>query len=178
LPVFNYYRFESFLTLLCFVVHELQSLAIDPMIIPNVIDDFEGSSVFFNIVHNGTGLGMALERKDGSNICLFAKYDCIVLITKQTKCTCEKICMYETTLSVLISTILSADHNTTWFCALTFMSECLSQNTYLFTKGTYKIRCHIQIFIHNLYRSYYKKNKMIISWHNKFLIWKCCLYFC
>jgi hypothetical protein len=78
-------------------------------------------------------------------------------------CTCKKYSMNETTLSVQISNILNADHNTTWFCALTYMSKIHSQNASLFTKGKYKNNIRM-------------KNIMIISWHNKFLIWRCCLY--
>ncbi|XP_060589340.1 nephrin-like [Ruditapes philippinarum] len=126
-------KFHLSVFALCFIQ---ESVSTDIVITPKVIDELEKSNVSFKCVHNGTGLRMTWRRKDQSNICYFETHDCSVLITTQdrTTCTCEKDSKNETTVSLQISNISSADHNTSWFCAVVYMTEILSQKASLLVK--------------------------------------------
>jgi hypothetical protein len=110
------------------------------MITPQDIDGTEGSNVSFKCVHNGTGLRIGWRRKDESKICQFASHDCSDLIPHdKTACTCAKDYQNVTILTLPIPNISSADHNTSWFCVVTFMTEIAKQRASLFVKGTYII---------------------------------------
>jgi hypothetical protein len=116
------------------------------MITPKYIDGTEGSNVSFKCVHNGTGLRMAWRRDDDSIICMFATHEsCSVLIITQEEiaCTCEKGYQNETIISLPIPNISRADHNTSWFFTVTFMTEIVKQHASLFVKGTYSIKYFI-----------------------------------
>ncbi|XP_060559012.1 hemicentin-1-like, partial [Ruditapes philippinarum] len=126
-------KFHLSIFALCFIQ---VSVSTDIMIIPKVIDGFEERSVSFKCAHSGTGLRMRWQRKDRSNICYFATHDCSALITTQdrTTCTCEKDSKNEIAVSLQISNISSADHNTTWFCAVVYITGIRNQTASLLVK--------------------------------------------